>query len=893
MTVFRIFSILFCLFCVLSLSGAHIVGGDVTYKCISSNPTTKTTKFTITFTMYRDGASGGAQFDVGARFGIFESNFGSNVWSHYKTIQANPSNIQIIPYIDECVLLPPNIIVERANYIFDVELPWSDKVYQITFQRCCRNNTINNLVNPGETGAAFYVEIFGNAIQECNNSPVFKNFPPVLICNQKQINFDHSAVDSEGDQIKYEFCAPVSAGGTQGATTPGNPNDCKGVTPLPSNCLPPFSQVSYNFPYDATNPMGGNPQISINPNDGKITGIPNILGQYVVGVCVNEFRNGVQIGSIRRDFQFNVVNCLGLSSTKIYDLCEGDSVLVNQTHYYHAGTYTQVFQTLSGCDSILNIIIKENKKSAANLHYKLCDDESVTVNGNLYNTAGIYTQLLTNKSGCDSTITISIEKYSKTESTINIQLCDGETGIVNNVTYDHSGTFTQILSNSNGCDSIISIDVKKGHSTFNEQIFSLCNQKPVTLNGQSYDSPGKFSQQFTSTSGCDSTLQIIILPCDQSILYDLEKCDALTPDKSMMYEEFLPTYINGLECGKIIASNIYRNHPQMNKHSCTPGVNNSKAMCVSASPSCDTQAATVLPITFELKFSPIEGYKIRFNHLVFQQNSPLNYNWIAGSNGPNNYPTKYSIKIFKNNTEVYSKSDIPTSNTWTSEKYDFFDNDDFTSDDSVSYRVELLPYCVVGNTATVSVWDIDDVSLYFSCEETTSRKLSGQIINMNDEISSIEVRRQYQNAQISTKTFSDGTFSLPHNRMDKAYEIAGYYNQNTIYNVTTLDLVVTQRHILGLESFTSPLQYLAADVNADKKVTAADLVQMRKIILGVDEYYKSNNSWIFLDESSVKAATNPWGIKQSILVPIGYKNITNLNFRALKIGDVDGVLVDD
>ena len=112
-------------------------------------------------------------------------------------------------------------------------------------------------------------------------------------------------------------------------------------------------------------------------------------------MCVNEFKNGIQIGSIRREFQFNVVNCEGLSSSKIIDLCEGDSVLVNQIYYHHAGTYTQSFQTISGCDSILNIIIKENKKSETNLYHKLCDDESVSVNGVIYNASGVFTQILT------------------------------------------------------------------------------------------------------------------------------------------------------------------------------------------------------------------------------------------------------------------------------------------------------------------------------------------------------------------------------------------------------------------------------------------------------------------------------------------------------------------
>jgi hypothetical protein len=112
-----------------SLSAAHIVGGDVTYKCISSNPITKTTKFTVTFTLYRDVAGNGAPFDINARFGIYESAINANVWTHKQTIISNPINIQTVPYDDNCVIVPPSILIEKANYIFDIELPWSDKVF--------------------------------------------------------------------------------------------------------------------------------------------------------------------------------------------------------------------------------------------------------------------------------------------------------------------------------------------------------------------------------------------------------------------------------------------------------------------------------------------------------------------------------------------------------------------------------------------------------------------------------------------------------------------------------------------------------------------------------------------------------------------------------------------
>ena len=889
--MFRILSLIFIiLFLGNNLSGAHIVGGDVTYKCISSNPITKTTKFTVTFTMYRDVAGNGASFDVNARFGIYESLINSNQWIHKQTFQANPINIQTVPYEDKCVIVPPSILIEKANYVFDIELPWSEKVFQITYQRCCRNATISNIIDPDETGAAFSVEIFGNAIEQCNNSPVFNNFPPILICTQKNLNFDHSASNSEGDRLEYEFCAPLQAGGTDGATTPGNVLSCTGVTPLPNNCLPPYNQVVFDPNFSATNPMGGSPQISIDPTTGIITGIPNLLGQFVVGVCVKEYKNGLLIGSIRRDFQFNVVNCQGITSNRNIQICEGDSININNTIYNQAGAYTQVFQNDEGCDSTVTINITTLQNSESQLYFKLCDEESILVNGIDYKTSGLFNQILTNKIGCDSTITLIIEKFNKTESLINIQLCDEESGIVNGVIYNESGNYIQIVDNSNGCDSIININVQKGRSSFEQKIYSLCDDNPIVVNGQTYDKLGTFITQLSTTTGCDSVLTVQILPCDQNIIYDFEKCNALVPANSMVYTEFIANTLKPLDCGKINAQHIYRDNPQINKHSCTPGFNNSIAMCVSASESCSFSEATAAPIVINITLIPDSGSEIKSNHVVFQQKAPISFDWIAGPSGLNNYPTKYAIKIFKDSLEVFSREDINTTNDWTKEKYDFFEDNTFSVTDTTNIRVELTPYCQIGNTAVVSVWDIDDVALFFSCHDVNNRSISGTIVHQSSDLESIEVRRQVSNTLITARTKIYGTFLLPQNEVDKEYIFSAYHNEDTREGLTTLDLLLIQRHILGIETFKHPLQYLAADVNNDKKVTALDLVLMRKIILGLETHFRDNTSWIFLDEASVKAETNPWNIKHHIHIPVGKIDIDNLRFVAIKVGDVDSAL---
>ncbi len=111
--------------------------------------------------------------------------------------------------------------------------------------------------------------------------------------------------------------------------------------------------------------------------------------------------------------------------------------------------------------------------------------------------------------------------------------------------------------------------------------------------------------------------------------------------------------------------------------------------------------------------------------------------------------------------------------------------------------------------------------------------------------------------------------------------------------VSTYDLVVTSKHILGLESFTNIYQLAAADVNRSNSVTTLDIVETRKLILGIYDTFPETKSWRF-----VQALPNPtsWTtlevLKDTFQIPIpnlsADLNLKNMNFVAIKSGDVNG-----
>lgn len=299
----RIFYTIIVLLFSIPLWAAHIIGGELTYECLGSGT------YEFTLKLYRDCNGGGAPFD-GAGSSPFPATisiFKGSASQDFKTYNETNPDIDFIPIAasNPCIVPPSGICVESGIYTWTDVLPVINESYTISYQRCCRNNTISNLVSPGDVGATYTIEITPTAQSLCNSSPEFENLPPIVICSNQELEFDFSATDKDGDQLVYSLCSPLTGGGNNTQ----NPTALNGVAPDPDS-PPGYDGVPF-IPnqFSASNPMGGSPPLSIDANTGILTGVPVFLGQFVVGVCVEEYRNGELLSTVTRDFQFNVTTC--------------------------------------------------------------------------------------------------------------------------------------------------------------------------------------------------------------------------------------------------------------------------------------------------------------------------------------------------------------------------------------------------------------------------------------------------------------------------------------------------------------------------------------------------------------------------------------------------------
>lgn len=120
-------------------------------------------------------------------------------------------------------------------------------------------------------------------------------------------------------------------------------------------------------------------------------------------------------------------------------------------------------------------------------------------------------------------------------------------------------------------------------------------------------------------------------------------------------------------------------------------------------------------------------------------------------------------------------------------------------------------------------------------------------------------------------------------------EIVPEKNINYLNGVTTFDLVLIAKHILGTELLDSPYKIIAADANHSKSITALDLVKIRALILHIDDELENSESWRFVAADYVfPDPNNPFQEVFPEVINAMNLNGNPSNFIALKVGDVNG-----
>ncbi len=203
----------------------------------------------------------------------------------------------------------------------------------------------------------------------------------------------------------------------------------------------------------------------------------------------------------------------------------------------------------------------------------------------------------------------------------------------------------------------------------------------------------------------------------------------------------------------------------------------------------------------------------------------------------------------------------------------------------------------------VNIWVTDQAGNQDFCQTTVTINdnmlfcedplitLGGFITNESDQgIQDVQVHLG-GTMSANTMTSTDGMYQFSNVIPGGDYTILPSKDINPLNGVTTFDLVLISKHILGTQLLNSPYKLIAADANNSKSVTTFDLVELRKLILFIYDELPNNTSWRFVRKNFFfPNPANPWQTTFPELINMNdvAAGQLNANFRGVKIGDVNG-----
>ncbi len=173
----------------------------------------------------------------------------------------------------------------------------------------------------------------------------------------------------------------------------------------------------------------------------------------------------------------------------------------------------------------------------------------------------------------------------------------------------------------------------------------------------------------------------------------------------------------------------------------------------------------------------------------------------------------------------------------------------------------------------------------------SSLRISGEISTTNGQIpQDVELTaRTGEMEYLAQLDERSGTYVFEDLPLESEYLVEAYNDADVIQGVTTLDILTIQRHLLDITPFHSPYQFIAADANNSGSITAADLVSIRRLILGMIDTYPNNTpSWKFIPaENGFNHENNPFSYTTVHQTNVLSDDLPHLNFVGVKIGDTN------
>jgi len=215
--------------------------------------------------------------------------------------------------------------------------------------------------------------------------------------------------------------------------------------------------------------------------------------------------------------------------------------------------------------------------------------------------------------------------------------------------------------------------------------------------------------------------------------------------------------------------------------------------------------------------------------------------------------------------------------------------DDIPNGQQIFLTIEMWVTDEAGNQDYCTVYlDLEDNEAN-ACQDTSIGSIIYGFVYNPDDIIMDNVEFKLQGSENTLYSYSDqnGRYEFTNLLLNENYNLEANKESDFLLGVTTLDLVLIQKHILGIKKFDRPYKYIAADANNSGSVSASDILAIRRAILGEDNNL-SNNSWAFTpDGNEIRNNENILSSWKDLIRINKNQFGSNINWVGIKIGDIN------
>jgi hypothetical protein len=201
-------------------------------------------------------------------------------------------------------------------------------------------------------------------------------------------------------------------------------------------------------------------------------------------------------------------------------ICDGDSLFASGSYQYTSGVYFDTLTNIANCDSIIGTGLYVVPPIFIVQNTSICEGDSYSFDGNMLTIAGVYNTTLVSSDGCDSIVQLNLTVLSTSITTLSQNICQGDVYIFGGNDRTTSGIYRDTFLAFNGCDSIEVLDLTVFLTPLILIDSTICQGDNIVFGGNMLTQSGSYYSYLVSSEGCDSIIQLnlAVLPRSSTIV---------------------------------------------------------------------------------------------------------------------------------------------------------------------------------------------------------------------------------------------------------------------------------------------------------------------------------------------------------------------------------------